>query len=86
MTLERLLMEARFATLIALYGKHVLSLGNVIFGPKCLFFRMVWTPRPFAFSFTQENIKKKKKQKQKQKQKSRRRRLVVLAYGLTISI
>ena len=82
-------MEARFATLIALYGKHVLSLGNVIFGPKCLFFQMVWTPRPFAFSFTQENQKKKKQKKQKkkkQKQKSRRRRLVVLAYGLTISI
>ena len=35
MTLERLVMEARFAILIALYGEHVLSLGNQIFGPKC---------------------------------------------------
>ena len=71
-TLERLLMEARFATLIALYGKHVLSLGNVIFGPKCLFFQMVWTPRPFAFSFTQENKTKKKKKKSKNKNKNKK--------------
>ena len=35
MTLERLVMEARFATLIALYGEHVLSLGNLIIGPNC---------------------------------------------------
>ena len=71
-TLERLLMEARFATLIASYGKHVLSLGNVIFGPKCLFFQMVWTPRPFAFSFTQENKTKKKKKKSKNKNKNKK--------------
>ena len=35
MTLERLVMEARFAALIALYGEHVLSLANLIIGPKC---------------------------------------------------
>ena len=36
-TLERLLMEARFARLllIALYGEYVLSLGNLFFVPKC---------------------------------------------------
>ena len=76
-TLERLLMEARFATLIALYGKHVLSLGNVIFGPKCLFFQMVG-PLDLLLSHLLRKTKTKK-------QKSRRR-LVVLAYGLTISI
>ena len=43
---------------------------------------MVWTPRPFAFSFTQE----KEKKKTKQKNRRRRGRLVLLAYGLTISI
>ena len=35
-TLERLVMEAKFARLfIALYGEHRLSFGNLIFGPKC---------------------------------------------------